>query len=384
MSRKVIYISHAHLNEKTERDWHINYLRANNVTVEYWDILPLIFGEVEEFGSKIAEYLHTPRTYQELETMLRMPENRDALYVMLINYEGRTTKLYRLLSKYKARMLFIAYAAFPGERSGRWSQVLHGIVSNPLKLTRTVFSKMKAAVYRRFKIVKPFEIVFAAGQALAASKQYAVRVVPINLIDYDHYVRVQSSDVRAVKGRYAVFLDIYAAYQSDLEICGLKPIDPSSYYQSLNRFFGLLELKYAVKVVIAAHPKADYSLETFQGREIFQGLTPELVKNADFVISHHSASVSYAVLNRKPLIIVYTNEMKRLWNHTIVMRLHQSIASYLDVALYNIDEITQGDQIALKEVNFIYYDNYKYNFLTTHESEHTTTQEIFWREINAS
>jgi hypothetical protein len=384
MNRKVIYIASSHLCEKTERDWYINYLRAKNIIVEYWDILSLLFGEIDEFGSKSADYLRTPQTYDALETMLRMPENKGAYYVMPVNYEGRTVKLYRLLSKYNARMLFIAWAAFPGERSGRWSQVLHGVFTNPLKLVGKVLNKIKAAACRKLKIVKPFEIVFAAGQVLATSKQYADRVVPINFIDYDHYIRVRQSEERVVKGRYVVFLDIYAAYQSDLEICGLQSIDPSRYYQSLNRFFELLELKYGVKVVIAAHPKADYRLETFHGREIYQGLTPELVKDADFVISHHSASLSYAVLNQKPLIIVYTDEMKRLWNHTVVMRLHRSIASYLDVSIYNIDEITQGDQIAIKEVNPKRYENYKYGFLTTQESEHITTQEIFWREINAS
>jgi hypothetical protein len=381
MNRKIIYVSYSHLCEKTERDWYINYLRSQNVAVEYWDLLPLLIGEVEESNSKSSDYLRMPRTHEALETLLRVPENRDAYYVMLINYEGRTVKLYRLLSKYNARMLFIAWA-FPGERSGRWYQVLHGVFSNPLKLAGKVLNRIKATAYRRFKIVKPFEVFFAAGQTLATSNQYAARIVPTNTADYDNYIRVQSSVVRVVKGRYAVFLDIYLPYQSDREICGLQPIDPFNYYQSLNRFFELLEVKYGIKVVVAAHPKADYSLETFHGREIYRGLTPELVKDADFVISHHSASISYAVLNRKPLIIIYTNEMKRLYDHTVVMRLHRSIASYLDVALYNIDELEQSDQVAIKEINQEYYDNYKYNFLTTRESEHATSQEIFWREIN--
>jgi hypothetical protein len=382
MNRKVIYVSYSHLCEKTERDWYINDLCVKNVTVEYWDLLPLLIGEVCEFDSKNADYLRIPKTYEALESMLRIPENRNAYFIMLITYEGRTVKLYRLLSKYNARMLFIAWAAFPGERSGRCYQVLHGVLSNPLKLAGKMLNQMKATAYRRFKIVKQFEVVFAAGQALVTSNQYAARVVPINLIDYDHYVRVQSSEVRVVKGRYAVFLDIDLACQSDLKICDLQPIDPFNYYQSLNRFFELLEVKFGIKVVVAAHPKADYSLETFHGREIYRGLTPELVKDAEFVISHHSASLSYAVLNRKPLIIIYTNEMKRLYDHTVVMRLHRSIASYLDVAIYNIDEIEQVDQVEIKEVNQKNYDNYKYNYLTTHESEHTTTQEIFSNEIS--
>jgi hypothetical protein len=383
MSRKIIYIASSHLCEKTERDWYINFLRAKNVTVEYWDLLPLIFGEMEEFGSKSADYLRIPGSYTELETMLRLPENSDAHFVVFINYEGRTVKLYRLLSKYNARMLFTAWA-FPGDRSGRLPQVVHGIISDPWKTAGKVFNKLKAALCRKFGIVKPFEIVFAAGGLLASGNQFANRIVPINTSDYDLYRRVKLLEERVVKGKYAVFLDIFLPYQSDLEICGLKTIEPSSYYQSLNRFFALVESKYGLKVVIAAHPKADYSPETFQGREIYRGITPELVKDADFVISHHSASLSYAVLNGKPIIIVYTDEMRRVYDHTVVMRMHLNTASYLDTVIYNIDEITQVDQINIKEINRERYDDYKYGYLTTRESENTTTQDIFWREINAN
>lgn len=382
MTRKVIYVSYMHLTDRVSRDWCIDYLIAKGVTVEYWDLVFLLRGEFDEFGTKATDYSRTFRSYSEVESMLCLPENRDAFYVMLINYDGYVARIFRLLSKYDCRMLFLAWGAFPIKRTQKWRKVLSGF-SNPLQLAKKVFYKLKAIAYRKLHLVKPFHIVFAAGQVLMAKNLYATKVVPINLVDYDHYRKVKTEGGRLVEGRYAVFLDVYLPYHSDLKFCGTQAVNPRDYYASLNRFFELLEVKYGIKVVVAAHPKAGSSVDLFNGREIYHGRTPELVKDADFVIAHHSTSLSYAVLNHKPITFIYTDEMVTLYKHTVVSYLHD-FAEYLDAAIYNIDKITQGDQIVFREVNLRCYDNYKYNFLTTHEPEHTATQEIFWREINAS
>lgn len=377
MIRKVIYVSIMRLSDKAARDWYLDFLIANGISVEYWDVTSLVFGE-DGHSSKKAEYLRTPRTYQEVEATLRRPENRDACYVVVVTYERRTAKLYRLLSKNHCRMLFIDWGALPTSRSTDWYRRL----SDPAATAINLLWKSKAIIYRKLRLIKPFDIVFAAGEALMSGSHYALRVVPINLVDYDHYVEGKSDKGRLVKGRYVVFLDIYLPYQSDLKITGLATLDPCSYYLSLNRFFKLLELKYEIKVVIAAHPKSDYGIDTFQGRETFRGRTAELVRDADFVVSHHSTSNSYAVLNRKPIIFVYTEEMLRMYKYTRIREI-MDFAKYLDAAIYNIDKITQCSQVVINAVNLSRYDGYKYSFLTTHESEHTTTQEIFWREINA-
>lgn len=378
--KKVVYISYMHLSEKVARDWYIDYLRANGIMVEYWDLIPLLFGRFNEAGSKIADFVFTPGTYSELEKMLGLPENREAIYVILICYEGRFARLFRLLSKYNCRTYFIAWGNIPVKSLPIWHQIVCGLINNPRQFTGKVINKIKGVVYKELKLVNSFDVVFAAGDATVKMYPDAGKIVPINLVDYDHYMRTKSASRRIVEGPYAVFLDIYLPYQSDLKAVGLQVVDPQNYFFSLNRFFKIFEQEYGIKVVIAAHPKADYGNKTFEGREIYMGLTPELVKDADFVISHHSTSLGYAVLNCKPIIFVYTDEMKRLYKETSVSFMHD-IANYLGANIYNIDQLTQGDQIAISGVNFVRYEKYKYGYLTTRETEHTTTQELFLREI---
>lgn len=382
MKRKVIYVSYMRLSDKVSRDWYIDYLIEKGVAVEFWDIVPFLRGEVEEYGAKTADYLYTFRTYSEVESRLCLPENRNAFYMMLINYDGHTAKIFRLLSKHNCRMLFLAWGV---SHAGRIQKSIEMLLNffNPFRLAKKVFYKLKAVVYKKLKLVKPFDTIFAAGQIMIRNKHHAVKVVPTNVPDYDQYRKAGLEGGRIVEGHYALFLDVYLPYHSDLKLIDGVSVNPDDYYASLNRFFDLLEGKYGIKVVIAAHPRADYRVNPYHGRDLYYGRTPELSKDCDFVISHQSYSISYAVLNSKPAIFIYTNEITHRCSHTIMSYI-SNYADSLDAPLYNIDEITQSDQIVIRDVNKRRYEEYKYNYLTTRETERTTGQEIFWHEINVN
>jgi hypothetical protein len=382
MTRTVIYVSMARLTDKITRDWYIDYLLEKGVPVEYWDVVALLREEHSERGAENPSYLHVLRSYDELETRLREAENRDVLYVMLISYIGQFTRIFRIFSKYDCRMLFIAWGAMPRAPMLAWRRI-GSVLANPRWYAREIFYSGKARLLRRLKLVKPYEIVFAAGEALTACDHYAAKVVPINLCDYDNYIKVRGTRSRLVEGRYAVFLDINLPYHSDLVLCGYPLIDPGTYYKSLNRLFSLLEQEHGVTVVIAAHPRADYDAATFDGRQIHRLVTAELVKDADLVVCHTSTALSYAVLNAKPVVFVYTNEMADAYRHTLLrqMRCH---ADYLGCPIVNGDQITRGAQIVPANVDLQRYARYKYSFLTTPESEQTATQDVFLREIVAA
>lgn len=378
---KVIYVSFVHLSEKMSRDWYVDYLLGKGVEVEYWDLVPLLFGD-DGLGKKRADYLRIPQSYGEVEEWLRHPENQAANFVMLVTYSGRFARLYRLLSKYNCRMFFISWGALPiSSARSRWA-VLRKALRNPLDMGKGMFYRLKAVSYRQLKLVKPFNVVFAAGRASILSAPAAAKVVPINMVDYERYALAKLSGLR-VQGRYAVFLDTYLPHHPDLRVVGYPAIDPVHYYDVLNRFFGFVEDKFNVRVVIAAHPKADYArYNPFRGRETLFDKTAELVRDSQFAISHMSTSVSYVVLNYKPVVFIVTNEMERIYKETFASYI-RDFSSYLRAPFCNVDNIARIQDIDfdLKQVDRGCYEKYKYEFLTSPEAENTTTQEIFWREL---
>jgi len=231
---------------------------------------------------------------------------------------------------------------------------------------------------KKMGLISPFNVVFKAGTAPSDVK--SLREVPINFFDYDNYMNANKIKERIIKGPYCVFLDVNLPFHDDLKWVGLTYVDPKKYYLSLNKFFNLLEKKYKIEVVIAAHPTAKYDDKIFYGRKILKGVAPQLVKDSEFVISHHSTSISYAVLNKKPIVFIYSDDILRAYKETIVSFI-KDFSEYLGRGMWNIDEITSAEQVVIGPVSEQKYDMYKYSFLTSKEVENKRSEEIFLEGI---
>lgn len=381
MTRKVIYICFGRLTDKMARDWYIDFLISRGVEVEYWDIVALVREEHTEGGALHATYLRIFRSFRELERAVCMPENRDACYIMLLSYSGKLTRVFRMLSRYQCRMLYFAWGAMP-KPAHDWRRIL-AWAATPRRVAREALYRCRALFLQRTGRIAPFEIVFAAGAVSVATTTNALRVVPVNYFDYDHYVQAKTAHAEGLpSGRYAVFLDCNLPYHSDLAYSGYPSVDARHYYCALNEFFGRLERRHDIQVVIAAHPRASYSDARFEGRAMHRMVTAALVRDAEFVLSHWSTATSYAVLNGKPLAFIYTDEMARIYARSL-MRLMRAFAQALDAPLCKIDEPGAAERLVIGPPNAARYTRYKYDYLTSPQSEDTSTEDIFWRELSS-
>jgi hypothetical protein len=383
VNKKVIYISFIRLTDKTSRDWFVDYLIEKGLEVEYWDIVALVRENYDEAAAKVTKYLSVLSTYKELEHRLSLETNKNTHYVILVSYAQSTIKFFRLLSKHNCKMYYFAWGSIPVLGTNKLNRITTAI-SNPTKTIIDLSNKIRTYLNIKFKLIKPFHVVFAAGEVMLTTRHNARKIVPINFADYTQYQKTICDNIhQIVDGSYAVFLDVYMPFHSDFEVLGWSKVEPNAYYSALNRFFEKLEKKYNISIVIAAHPRADYSRSNpFNYRQIFQGQVPVLVKYADFVISHSSLSQSYAIFNNKPIIFTYTNDMLSIYGGTSYMREIYDASSYLDAAIFNIDEINNENQIYIKNVNPLLYEKFMHNFLVSRESRFESTQEIFWREIS--
>lgn len=137
---------------------------------------------------------------------------------------------------------------------------------------------------------------------------FSKRNVIIHSDTYDE-VLLTNDEVNSF-GKFIVFVDQYLAGHSDFKKNGMKnPVSDSTiYYRQLSELFKKLENLFSCEVIVAAHPKAEYKGDEFEGRKIIYNSTNKLIRNSELVIIHNSTCFGLITLLGKPFLNIYANE----------------------------------------------------------------------------
>ena len=376
--KKIIFISFVRLTDRVVRDWYIDYFIQNNLDVEFWDIVGIVRGEIQEFASIHPSYLKKLTSISEYESMIfeNIQNNENAIYIMLISYSVRFSKIFKILSKYNCKMVSIEQGMLPTYSSTINKKILNHL-KHPLRFFNILFNRIISNLYIKSKVVDKYTVIFAAGNYYLKQKLNTDLVIPINLCDYDMFLKYKtnSKNDRLVDEKYAVFLDVNLPFQTDLEILNMPNISSDIYLFEINNFFDQIEAKHNIKIIIAAHPTSNYSQHDFKHRQIVRLNTATLVRDSEFVVTHHSTSLSYAVLNYKPIIFIYTNEMFNVYKENVIKDINAQ-SRYLKQLVFNISKLVDINDLKFGQVDKVKYDKYKYEFLTSIESENKLTKDI--------
>jgi len=146
------------------------------------------------------------------------------------------------------------------------------------------------------------------------------------------------------------------------------------WYPSLTRFFDRLEDQTGVQIEIAGHYKSTHPAmaQCFGNRPVHYGKTRELVQNSEFVITRASTAISYAVMFKKPILFIYSNQLKE--DH-LAMRDIRGMAAMLGDEPVNIDE-PPIDIEGLLKIDEGRYRNYEKVCLTSTSSQRPNVQII--------
>jgi hypothetical protein len=89
-------------------------------------------------------------------------------------------------------------------------------------------------------------------------------------------------------------------------------VTPEVWYPALARFFDRLESATGVRVEVAGHPKSRHPAiaPCFGNRPVHYGRTVELVRDSALVMTRQSAAVALAVMFRKPLIFLCSDQIE--------------------------------------------------------------------------
>jgi hypothetical protein len=154
--------------------------------------------------------------------------------------------------------------------------------------------------------------------------------------------------------------------------------------KSVNNFLYCLEKEFNYNINIAMHPREEENLNSplhNEGKRFASKyLTNELVSESSLVITTMSTAISYAVLYKKPILFIITNEH---FKNISLIKYVQGISKYLKSALINIDQIKKIEMKSeLKKYTLSKYQVFKRDYLVNEKFKKTSNSQLMIKLFN--
>lgn len=371
MSKKnIVLIDHEPYSTRRRKLFYIDELISAGYNVAVWDVSQFVFPGMKVTDEITENYLEKLYTLEDLEKSLNKTNIDDTIFFVECINNWKTRKVFALLSEYKCvtiRMDMYANTTIKETLSQKLKRFLSGSF---FKIIRGKIFLIARKIYNKRHHIQ-FPCYYLSSSAIVN------RTHAINHPDYELYKFQPHPSV--VKGEYIVFLDTYFPYHPDLKhfyqfdsnniiACAKK------YHDSLNNFFSFLERKYKMPIIIAAHPKSEYTGKEFGGREIIKYQTNNLVTNASLVVMQTSNSISYVALANKPIVFILTDASNQIPRYKYAT---QTLAQLFDKDVYNIDRMKNNfSKIDCSPLDEKKRQSYIYTYLTSKETENSKNIDI--------
>lgn len=367
--KSIIFLHESHFSKAYYTMFGINRLQESGFNVEVWNFTP--FLKKADFQKETPPdpikwkghiYYHTKQEAKKaLESL-----DRTCAVICGLHYTPKTVAFYRVLSKNKLIIFSNLAIALP---SGTISK--RTLIKNRWHAfgVKAVLNKLFQFVPFKYFGVKPVDYIIAMGNKYFRHG-YPVssesKIIRGHFYDYCNYLSLKK-EPQSADPKKGVFLDEYLPFHCDNVDLGLPHVNADRYYSILRTSFDHLERSSGIRIVIAAHPRSHYDRmrDVFGGRPVVRGRTAELVRDSGFVILHQSMSLNYAVMFRKPMIFVTTDEVNR---YLIEDPSIEWLASYFGKTVNNLDLSPEIDLESEMRVDDDLYRRYLNDYIKMEHS----------------
>ena len=181
-----------------------------------------------------------------------------------------------------------------------------------------------------YNLIKSNSDVLLIGGLASNNKFKNKNIISAHSMDYEVYLKIKNKQTNG-RDNYAVFLDENMVDHPDYFLQDLKPpATEIEYYETLRNFLKKFELKSDLKVKIALHPKRHKKVPNLlkEFPYAFEN-TAELVMNSKVVLAHSSTSISYAILFKKPIILLTSNQIIKSWQQARIEKFSETLNSHI-------------------------------------------------------
>lgn len=292
-------------------------------------------------NQKIFQYKNyiTVKNFKEFEDFLTRNKKSFSYAFDFISARNKDSFYFKkFLKSIDIKLVYFQFGLVPNIIRTKKEKILRflRLLKNPILFAKKIYlifnTRLKDRIFQKIK----YDYIFISGSKGVNSEyaKKAVKKIFTHSSDYENTLNYSFSKINL--DNYFVFLDQNLPFHPAQFYRGEKPqVTSKKYFSSLAKTFKKIEKKFESKIVVAAHPRADISdyNDFFKGREIFNSKTIDLVKNCSCVLAHTSTAISYAVIFKKPIIFLSSNEIIKSYDD---YRVHSN-ARILNAKFLNID-----------------------------------------------
>ncbi len=181
---------------------------------------------------------------------------------------------------------------------------------------------------------------------------------PVHSYDYSNALIYLSSKTEIKLKKGICFLDCPTPmFISDYDLLKHKVYNTvENWYPALCNLFATVEKRITTSVTIAGHYKTAHPPNPvyFDSRDVIYDKTIELVDASGLVITQFSTAISYAVIFRKPVLFIFSNELIK---DSLSMADTLFLADQLGTKAINIDDFKEDDlNFNINESKYLEYE----------------------------
>lgn len=374
----------------TARDFNrygIDILKRKNFQIEVWDFTPFLRSSLyQQHKVKKIEDFEECKLFYSRKIALRAIRSLDqeSAIISVLNFNLFSRAIYLALSKRNLFYGLLSTNSIPPRFS---EEKPIKKISNKFKQTITL-QRMLNAIFRRIPLgllrMRPANFIIAGGaKSLGnAANKYPQLITPsthkvwAHTMDYDIYLQSQEGEP-VNDENIAVFVDQFIPFHPDIRLKSeALDLDVDHYYQALSNFFSRIERELGLKVVIAAHPRANYENlpDYFNGREIIHGKTAQLVKSSKIVLLQFSTAINFAVFYNKPILFVSSKTVEKTYLHDSI----RSMATLFSKKPIIIDAL---QEVSLEKELIVDQDVYN-NYREVYIKRKGTPEKLLWEIVS--
>jgi hypothetical protein len=378
--KQVIYLISSPLSERDFNRFGIKNWVNKGWKVNVFDCTFFLFPKFWKFinGDKLScnfEGLKIFHNINEALVALQSLENK-VVYIDFLGFSAAETQI-RKVAHRNGVLVRMSLGSIPEPKSKKNIFNIFSLIKNPIisfeKLIFFIQTKLKQI--RAKRTIPDYAVVSGSKSMLSVSNK-KTSVIKAHNFDYDFFIREKYTKLNK-KEKFLVFLDEDGPYHSDFIRLGIRPfVTADKYFPVIDLGLSEIARSLNLKVKIAAHPRSNYGAKQIKYKHpIIENKTFKLIRNADVIVAHSSTAIQLAIIMKKPIIFITTDEIQNKFYARSYTKTINYFATKLGSRVVNLNEVSH----IINWKDYLSIDKEKYKkYIDTYVKAKGSPEKLVW------